>query len=357
MHRHDFIYVAIGCLFLLTICFSCNRASMQYVSNPNLKTIKQGHKGNAMRNGRFVNYEDVSIPSFAKVMKWQMSKNPQKTEKKQDTWLPEQVSCDHIFDDTTDKIVWLGHATFLITLNGKHILTDPVFGDVPFVKRLLPPALDPAKASPISYVLLSHGHFDHCDKKSMQQLARLNPNMKVLAPLGAANVLRRFDKQLHIQEAGWYQQFAVGEDSIEIFFMPSFHWFKRGLSDTNKMLWGSYIIRYNGKTFYFMGDSGYNTHFKEIATYFSEIDYCLMGVGAYKPSYMMKTSHTSPEDAVKAFHDLQGKTFIPMHYGTFDLADEPLGEPLRMLHQMTEQKIMNGRFLPLIIGKPHGIGY
>lgn len=100
-----------------------------------------------------------------------------------------------------------------------------------------------------------------------------------------------------------------------------------------------------------MGDSGYNTHFAEIASFFPDIDYCLMGVGAYKPSYMMKTSHTSPEDAVKAFHDIKGKTFIPMHYGTYDLADEPLGESLRKLNEMNGKGEIRGRFLAPVIGE------
>ena len=100
-----------------------------------------------------------------------------------------------------------------------------------------------------------------------------------------------------------------------------------------------------------MGDSGYNTHFKEIASFFPDIDICLMGVGAYKPSYMMKTSHTSPEQAVHAFHDLHGKTFVPMHYGTFDLADEPLGEPYRLLKDMEVKKEIHEKVKLLKIGE------
>ena len=335
-------------LSLLT--FSCS-PTMQHVKNTQLKTIKSGYPGNAKRGDMFVNYEDVKLPTLATVLKWKTATNPQKQEKKNDTWLPTVVSNRTMFTDTRDKLVWMGHATFLLTLNGKNILIDPVFNDIPFVKRLVGIPCEREDIQHIDYVLLSHGHFDHCDKKSFQTLAAQNPNMQVFAPLNMTKVLKGFNKTIQVQEAGWYQEFNLGNETIKITYMPAFHWYKRGLNDNNEILWGSFIIQWNGKTLFFMGDSGYNTHFSEIASFFPNIDYCLMGVGAYKPSYMMKTSHTSPEDALKAFHDLKGKTFIPMHYGTFDLADEPLGEPLRILKEMHKHGAINGNFVAPAIGE------
>jgi L-ascorbate metabolism protein UlaG (beta-lactamase superfamily) len=336
---------------LLLLVISCKPSQMNYLKNDRLKTIRKDYAGNPSNNGIFVNYEDVKLPSLGTVLKWQCSRNPQRDEKKKDLWLPEVVQNATMFTDTADKIVWMGHATFLITLNGKNILTDPVFNDIPFVKRLVGIPCKREEIRNIDYVLLSHGHFDHCDEKSFKTLAVQNPRMKVLAPLNMTSVLHSFNNDISVQEAGWYQQFSIDDETIEIFYMPAFHWYKRGLRDNNSILWGSFVIRCKGKTIFFMGDSGYNTHFSEISAYFPEIDYCIMGVGAYKPDYMMRLSHTSPVEAVKAFHDLKGKTFIPMHYGTYDLADEPVGEPLRELQIMKDNHSLNGTLLTPKIGE------
>lgn len=106
-----------------------------YVRNENLVTIKEGYAGNAIKKGVFMNYEDVPLPTFWSVLRWQMQTNPQKLEKKQDTWFPEVIKNNGMFADKRDKIVWLGHASFLITLDGITFLTDPVFNDIPFIKR------------------------------------------------------------------------------------------------------------------------------------------------------------------------------------------------------------------------------
>lgn len=346
----NYFKTAVALSLLLCAC-NPNKKMIRYQHNPELKTIKPNCEGNACRANKFINYQDVPLPGLGKVLKWKLSKNPQKGQKKKDTWLPEVIRNDSMFSNKEDKIVWLGHATFLITLGGKNILTDPVFNDIPFVKRLIGIPCERSAIKNIDYVLLSHGHFDHCDKKSFRTLAAQNPQMKVFAPLKSSKVLHSFNKNLSVQEAGWYQQFNIGNESIEIYYMPAFHWYKRGFSDDNTMLWGSFIIKYKGKTFFFMGDSGYNSHFKEIAEFFPSIDYCFMGVGAYKPSFMMKTSHTSPEDAVKAFNDLNGKVLIPMHYGTFDLADEPASEPLQLLNEMNGTEQLNGKLKVLKVGE------
>lgn len=324
---------------------------MKYLKNESLQTIRKEFHGNVFEKGMFKNYEDVPLPKFNNILKWQLTKNPQRNEKKNDLWKPEIIHNDSMFTDRKDKIVWLGHASFLITINGKNLLIDPVFNDIPFVKRLVGIPFTRNSISNIDYVLLSHAHFDHCDKESFKTLARNHTKLKVLTGLNMQPLLHSFAKNLDVQEAGWYQKYQIDSDEIEIYYLPAFHWYKRTLTDTNKRLWGSFIIKTKSKTIFFMGDSGYNTHFKEIASYFPGIDICMMGVGAYKPSYIMKTSHTSPEDAIKAFHDLGGKTFIPMHYGTYDLADEPLGEPLRILDSLQKHDLISGQLQILKMGE------
>jgi L-ascorbate metabolism protein UlaG (beta-lactamase superfamily) len=138
--------------------------------------------------------------------------------------------------------------------------------------------------------------------------------------------------EIQVQEAGWYQQYTLNED-FEIIFVPTRHWTRRGLADENKRLWGGFFIRYHNKSIYFMGDSGYTKHFEEIRNILGDVDYAIMGVGAYKPEWFMYQSHISPVDAIKAFHEMGGRYFIPMHFGTFDLSDEPLLKPLDVLRE------------------------
>ena len=119
--------------------------------------------------------------------------------------------------------------------------------------------------------------------------------------------------------------------------MPVRHWNRRGLLDFNKTLWGSFIIRHNGTNIYFAGDTSMGDHFYETANMFPEIDYCLLPVGAYKPENIMQDAHLSPQEAYEAFKILGGKRFIPMHFGTYDLGDEPLGEPQRILETYADK--------------------
>jgi L-ascorbate metabolism protein UlaG (beta-lactamase superfamily) len=119
------------------------------------------------------------------------------------------------------------------------------------------------------------------------------------------------NKFIDVQEAGWYQQFQL-DTSFKVYFLPAKHWYLRAPWDRNKILWGSFLIEYKNKKFYFSGDSAYDTHFKTIGQLFGDIDYCFMPIGAYKPSYIMQSNHMNPEEAVRAYIDLKGKHFIPM---------------------------------------------
>ena len=103
------------------------------------------------------------------------------------------------------------------------------------------------------------------------------------------------------------------------------------------MLWGGFMIEIGNRCIYFAGDSGYDVHFSYIKTLFPNIDITMIGCGAYKPDFIMQTNHTSPQEAVQAWQDTGAKTFLPMHYGTFDLSDEPFGEPFRYLQTAAQQ--------------------
>lgn len=310
----------------------------EYIINKELHTIKPDWKGNLMIDGEFVNFDkkDVQINPFG-IFKWKvLSTNPQEEEKKADTFKLELIEGDDWINSNEDMIVWLGHASFFIRLGGTTLITDPIFYDMSLIKRQIGIPCDIEKIKGIDYILLSHGHRDHFDKKTLKKLIDVNPDIEVLLPFNNASFFEKND--VKFQEAAWYQKYEM-KNGAEVFLMPAKHWNRRGLLDFNKTLWGSFVLRYKGKTIYFAGDTSMGDHFQDIANAFPEIDYCLFPIGAYKPENIMKDAHLSPWEAYEAFKIMNGKTFIPMHFGTYDLADEPLGEPQGVIEGFNDDKI------------------
>ena len=324
-----------------------------YTSNPDLPTIPLPFewKGTPLdSNGRFLNHEFAFINSFKEVLKWQIMKNPQKDEKKKDTWKLECKTDSGFLTSSSDCIVWLGHASFFIRVSGITLLIDPILFDVSLIKRKSPLPVDPNQFKNIDYILISHDHRDHCDTKSLSLLSKNNPNATYLTGLKVDAVIKKCTKSSAIQAAGWYQQFNT-KPEIKITYVPSRHWGRRYLTDTNVRLWGGYVIEAAGKTIYFGGDSGYGSHFADIGRIFPSVDYALIGIGAYKPEFFMGQSHLSPADGIKAFHDTNAKHLIPMHYGTFDLADEPLSDPIRELKKEHDKQHVAGDILYVCAGE------
>ncbi len=326
-------------------------AKTTYHNNPALKTILPEWKGNPVINGRFIDPSKKFEGKFSKALKWKTSKSPKAEEKKNDKWRLTVQKGNSFLNQKEDCIVWLGHASFFIQLNGIRFLTDPVFGRISgVVPRYseLPSAI--SDFTNIDYVLLSHAHRDHCDAATLKKLAAKN-NFTLLTSLNTGKLVSGWIDGLKFVEAGWYQQYNLPQKNLQITFLPTQHWSNRYLWDLNETLYGSFMIEVDGKNIFFGGDSGYCRYPAQIASLFPTIDVAMIGAGAYEPSFMMKDVHTNPHEAVQVFHDLKAKTLIPMHYGTFDLADEPMGDPYRILKQLEAEKKINGDLRVLQVGE------
>ena len=339
---------------LLIYMFADNTTSSnpEFLSNPKLPTTPPNSdwKGTPTDSkGKFINLYNLFESSLGDLLKWQLSKNPQKEEKKRDKRSLPVSKEIYDFKNGEDYLIWLGHASYLLRLDGKVYITDPLLIDNVFLKRKsgLP---FPLESFPkIDYLLLSHNHRDHCDKNSIEWLVKENPKLKIMTGLGMKNVIDSWLDGQEVQEAGWYQSFDLNEANPKIHYVPSRHWSKRGLNDDNKSLWGGFHIQTKEKSIYFMGDSGQGKHFEDIKNTFGSPDYCLMGIGAFKPEWFMHQAHISPTDAIEAFNTLEGKHFIPMHYGTFDLSDEPIMEPWDLIY--ANKDMINGALIEPILGK------
>jgi len=218
------------------------------------------------------------------------------------------------------RLTWLGHASWLVQLDGVSLLVDPVFSDSigPGVHRRVPPALGVADLPHIDAQLVTHNHRDHLDLPSLSQVRR-----PIVAGLGLAKFFAAED--LACSELDWWGETKVG--AVTLRFVPSQHWSRRGLSDANETLWGGFVIEGSSARIYHSGDTAYFEGFTEIGQRSGPIDAALLPIGAYDPAWFMSKQHMNPEEAVQAFRDLGAREFVAMHWGTFQLTDEPLDEP------------------------------
>ncbi len=323
--------------------------------NTELSFIKPHWKGNPVDDkGRYINLDGPSEKSYRDLFKWQFGPKPLRSLKSRQQTNVMVIANSSLLKDRRDGITWLGHATFLFTLGGKHIITDPVLYHVSLLKRFTALPLAVHELNSIDYIILSHNHRDHCDQRSLTELCSYNPGAVILTSLGITPLLRKWKIANPVIEAGWYQAYPEMEE-LHITHLPAKHWSRRGLSDLNEMLWGSFIISHGNTTIYFGADSGMGIHFAETAAMFPTIDYALLGIGAYEPYWFMRESHTSPADALTAFSALGASCFIPMHFGTFDLSDEPVYYPLQQLNHLEQEQEVDG-VTPLDIGNKLLIG-
>ena len=182
-------------------------------------------------------------------------------------------------------------------------------------------------------ILLTHAHYDHFDKPSVLILLKNNPDTVIVAPLGFWRYLKGHITREKYIELAWWESVTIG--SLSITLTPSKHWSKRTPFDTNKALWGGYVIQEGTHCIYHSGDTAMGEHFKEIGGKF-KINEAFLPIGAYRPESIMKHNHTNPPEALKACALLGAQTLIPIHYGTFRLSDEPLDEPIEWFTALTK---------------------
>ena len=231
----------------------------------------------------------------------------------------------------SDYIAWIGHATFLIKLGNTTIITDPLFskntGPLIFgPKRYVPPALKLKELPQINLFLLTHNHYDHQDMSTIRNFPY--KNSKVILPLKLGKYFKNYKD---VNELDWYDKIQVNND-IKVTLIPSVHWSKRSLWDTNKTLWGSFLIEYKGKKILFGCDTGEGDIYKVLGKKYGPIDITFINIGAYNFFPMMPIKdksiyHTNPEQALKIAKDLKSKKVIGMHWGTVVLSLEPIMEP------------------------------
>jgi len=250
-------------------------------------------------------------------------------------------------------VTHIGHATFLIQTAATNILTDPMYSqragplNLFGPRRVRQPAVLFDDLPPISTVLLSHNHYDHCDLRTLRLLARRFDPI-VVTPVGNGSLAKSAGIR-RVEELDWWQKAQL--PSVPITLTPAHHFSARGPFDRNRALWGGFVLAPSGVRIFFAGDTAYGSLFRDIRQRLGPIDLAFLPIGAYEPRWFMQSVHMNPAEAVQAHIGLAALQSFAMHFGTFQLTCEGIDDPLRALEQARGARdIARSRFSTLGFG-------
>ncbi len=351
------LVMLLGLLFILGILFV--NLSPQFGGRVTKDQQAVYEKSKNYKDGIFINRDnvtmDMSLSDMLKAMKGMLSANKgSKPSKNIEVQKIDSIDIANYSDST--RFIWFGHSAFLVQMNNKNILIDPMFGDVPAphpylgVKRFskeLPIAIE--KLPQIDAVLISHDHYDHLDYGSIQKLK--DKVSAFYVPLGVGVHLEAWGVDAsRITELDWWQEVVV--DDLTFKATPAQHFSGRGPSDRAKTLWCSWILQSATENIFFSGDSGYSDHFKEIGVKYGPFDFAMLECGQYNK--LWPTVHMFPEETAQAGADLQAKTIMPIHWGAFKLAQHPWTDPVERLSK--KASVLGIDLITPFIGEPIELG-
>lgn len=219
--------------------------------------------------------------------------------------------------------VWIGHATWALRLGGQLVVIDPIWSGAigGAVRRLVPPGVPLAELPAPDLVLVTHDHRDHMD---LPTLGKLPHTATYVVPAGNGPRIARLGHG-SVVELDWWETHQHG--ALEVTLVPARHWSMRMPWNRNDTLWGGYVIRGPEGAAYHSGDTAYGEHFAEIGARCGAIDWAMLPIGGYAPRWFMEPQHVDPLEAARGFAALGARNFLAMHWGTYRLTDEAIGEP------------------------------
>jgi L-ascorbate metabolism protein UlaG (beta-lactamase superfamily) len=234
------------------------------------------------------------------------------------------------------RVTFVNHATVLVQMDGLNVLTDPIWSEraSPFSwigpKRVHDPGVAFEDLPPIDVVLISHNHYDHLDLDTIGRLEEVH-SPAFYTGLGNGALLRSAGAGM-VSEMDWGDVAWIGNGAY-VAFLPCRHWSCRGPGSMNTSLWGAFAFRGPSGGVYFAGDTGYGPHFVEAELQHGPFDVAFLPIGSYLPRWFMGDVHMTPAEAVRAHEDLRAARTVPVHFGTFPLADDGYDRPLDELRE------------------------
>ncbi len=254
-----------------------------------------------------------------------------------------------------DAVWWLGHAALLLRINGYFLLVDPALSaaasPVTFLgpRRRTPVPLAISSLPSLRYVLISHNHHDHLDRRTIKLILKHFPETEFIVPLGLESWFRRVGAR-NVTQLDWWQCAVRG--ALSFHAVPGRHWSMRTPWDRNRTLWCGWVVRYQELNFWFSGDSGYSDNLLAIPERLGPFNLAALPIDAYKPAWFMHGVHMNPFQAVKLHLAAGCPVTIPIHWGVFELTDESLDEPPATLYEaMGNSGLDSSRFRPWKIGE------
>jgi L-ascorbate metabolism protein UlaG (beta-lactamase superfamily) len=234
------------------------------------------------------------------------------------------------------RVTMVGHATVLIQAAGRNYLVDPVWSEraSPYTwagpRRVTAPGIAFEHLPPVDVVLLTHNHYDHLDIATLERLWRRD-RPRVIAPLGNDAVIAGGVPGITVETGDWGDAFDFGGAGVRLH--PAQHWSARGLRDRRMALWCGFILETAAGRVYVSGDTGYGDGriFRDVKALYPSVDLAILPIGAYAPRWFMKDQHTDPDEAVQIMLDCGARQALGVHWGTFQLTDEPRLEPQERL--------------------------
>lgn len=318
----------------------------------------RGAKSRHFNGLRFANEDGVYAPlSFISLLKWRFGETHTPWPAHRDNLVVPTIKPRVLGADL--QVTFVGHSSVLLQTQGLNILTDPIWSEraspVSFSgpKRVHAPGIAFSALPPIDVVLISHNHYDHLDIPTLKRLEQqFHPVF--IAGLGVEGFLKKhLGSKAHIVTLDWRQQYNINADN-HIVFVPAVHWSKRDLFDTNKQLWGGFVMQTPTGNIYFSGDTGFGgagATFSKIAHY-GPFRLALLPIGAYEPRWFMHYGHVNPAESVAIFKILKPQYAMAIHFGTFHLTDEGIDAPVIALDKaLNEAHLTQQQFRVLQVGE------
>lgn len=334
------ILIIIILLFALGV-FIFMKTSPQFGGKPSAARLEEIRASPNFKEGVFQNQietvMDMGLKQVPGLLKEQFFGKEERTPAN-----PHPVKWEEGNQQKTDSLVyvtWFGHSAFLIEMEGKRILLDPMLGGasapVSFLTRRFPyqEPINLDDLTDIDAVIISHDHYDHLDYPTIDRIKdRVGQFYSAMAV--GAHLKRWGVPEEKITELDWWEEARLGD--ISLVATPARHFSGRGFSDRNSTQWASWVLKGQHRNIYFSGDSGFGPHFKEIGAKYGPFDFAMVECGQYNERW--SAIHMFPEESVQASIDVQSKVMMPIHWGAFNLALHDWRDPIRRARAAADQK-------------------
>jgi L-ascorbate metabolism protein UlaG (beta-lactamase superfamily) len=270
---------------------------------------------------------------FLDLLRWKLTSRPEPSPRFVSDVEPSQPPAG--VEANALRVTLVNHSTVLLQQGGVNMLTDPIWSQraSPLTsigpRRHREPGVRWQHLPRIDIVLISHNHYDHLDLATLRLLAG-RAQSQFIVPSGVARLLRSQNIG-PVHELEWGERLPLPH--VTIHSVPALHFSARGIFDRNRTLWCGYVIEAEDRIVYFAGDTGFGAHFASIRERFGAPRLALLPIGAYEPRWFMSPVHMAPDEAVRAHQILAARTSIAIHHGTFQLADDAIDTPPRLLRE------------------------